>query len=96
MSLSCAAPSTILITDARYGQYGYVSSQEDLTCFPPNPNIDCVESMETSVPGDWLLLQSLCDGQQECSFLTKYGLMTSCGETQISQYAVVYYQCLPG
>lgn len=95
MTLSCPSASTILVSDAVYGQYGYTSSQEDLLCFPPNLKLDCIEEMETSVPGDWLLLQSLCDGQTECSFLTKFGLMTTCGESQVSEYALVHYECVP-
>ena len=96
VNLTCPDNQLIFITDAHYGQFGYTSTQDDLTCKPPNPQYDCVEGMEENAPADWLLLKTLCDERSSCSFVTPIGVMTSCGESASSDYAVVFFQCLPG
>ena len=94
--LQCPNDQTILVVEAHYGQYGYTSTQDDLTCKPPHPEDDCVEQMEENAPGDWFILKELCDGQPSCTFVAQVGLMSTCGESIEAEFTDVVYQCLPG
>ena len=94
--LTCPENQTILLESAYFGLYGYTSTQEDLTCKPPHYTSDCTEPMFTNSPGDWLILQELCNGENSCSYTTQAGLMTSCGEVVGADYTDVRYQCLSG
>ena len=96
MSISCPVGNTIFILSAVYGQFGYNCSQSDLQCCFPSGASDCVEDMETSEPADWLVMKSLCDNQQECSFETQYATLSSCDNPNIANYTLVKFECLPG
>ena len=96
VNLTCPDNQLIFITDAHYGQYGYTSTQDDLTCKPPSPLRDCIEKMEESSPVAWDILKDLCDGETTCTFNAQFGSMTTCGETLIADYTVVFFECQPG
>ena len=96
LTLSCAQNQAIFVISAAYGLYGYNSTQDDITCKPPQYRLDCTESMESNFPTDWLVLKERCDGQTTCTFTAQYGVMSTCGEGLSADYTDVEYQCLPG
>ena len=96
MTLECPTGQSIFVVEAHYGQYGYTSTQDDLTCKPPNPQYDCVERMEENRPTDWMIMKELCDGETSCTFFAQIGLMSTCGESIDAEFTDVVYQCLPG
>ena len=90
LTLSCPGNQTIFVTDAHYGQYGYTSTQDDLTCKPPNPRRDCIETLEKNSPVAWDVLKDLCDGESTCTFTAQFGAMSTCGKPT-ADYTVVFY-----
>ena len=96
LTLTCPGNQTIFVTDAHYGQYGYMSTQDDLMCKPPSPLQDCIERLVESSPVAWDILKDLCDGETTCTFNAQFGSMTTCGETLIADYTVVFFECQPG
>ena len=96
ITLSCPNDQTISMESAIYGLYGYTSTQNDLTCKPPHYNADCTEEMSQNSPGDWYLVQELCNGRNTCTFPARAGPVTSCGNVAGSEYTSVVYQCMQG
>ena len=96
VTMQCPTGQTIFVVEAYYGQYGYTSTQDDLTCKPTNPQYDCVERMEENAPGDWLIMKEFCDDKSSCIFVAQDGLMSTCGESIDAEFTDVIYQCLPG
>ena len=92
ISLSCTNNRTINVTSAYYAQYTQACSD---ACCPPHPE-DCKESMEENAEGDWYILTSLCNDQTSCQFENPGRDVPSCVEPYQSNYALVYFSCLPG
>lgn len=65
------------------------------SCCAPNPAFDCTVDIESSRPGDWLLLKDTCDNQGSCSVPNLGGLLTECGTDVNSDYLQVFFECLP-
>ena len=97
MTLSCPTDQSIQVVRANYGHYEYTSTQDDLICKPPEPVADCMESMESNFPADWLILTELCNGRNNCTFPAQIVGMTSCGEeVATADYTQVWFECMPG
>ena len=92
ISLSCPSNRTINVTSAFYAQYTQACSD---TCCPPYPG-DCKESMEENAPVDWNALTTVCNNQTSCQFENPGRDVESCEEPYHSNYALIYFSCLPG
>ena len=92
VALSCPNSRTIFVTSAFYGQYYHQCDDE---CCPPNPRYDCSVNIEDDTPGDWLIIEALCDGQTSCEIENLGSVISECQAGYTSDYAQVFYDCLP-
>ena len=92
ISLSCTNNRTINAISAYYAQYNQNCSN---ICCPPHPE-DCKESMENNASVDWIALTLVCNNQTSCEFENPGRDVPSCVEPYQSNYALVYFSCLPG
>ena len=90
MTLSCPSTRTITVQSGYYGQYDVSCDQPGC---PPNPT-NCKESIENNTPSDWETLTESCNEKTTCDWDISSREVASCGGT--SDYALVYYSCLPG
>ena len=92
MSLNCTGGKNISLLSAYYAQYQGLCTEG---CCVPHP-ADCSELMEENAPVDWAALQLACVNQTSCTFTNPGGTVGSCAYPYYSDYAIVYYSCIPG
>ena len=94
MTLSCPHQRRISITSAVFGMYRYSHRNCWRCSCPPNPVMDCTETMEESSPGKWLSYKEQCDNQTRCQVDNAGSLVRICDNTY-TEYTQVFYECLP-
>ena len=92
ITLSCTGEKNISLLSAYYAQYKDPCSDECCTLHPD----DCSELMEDNAPVDWAALQLACNNQSSCTYTNPGSTVPSCADPYYSDYAIVYYSCLPG